>query len=579
MQAPVIDPESQYFSLSIARRKPMRIGLLTAIALLITAGTASAVDPAIVFQTQPIGQVLDQFRTAADIVAGPKAVKAFNKNLKETFGEKGLLGLDINQPIVGYVLLAPRPEDIAAVIALPITGEAEFLDLCERANHRQPRLIDKTSGIYELPALEHPYSALMRFSEKHAYIAYGLKPAAALADKTLVSASKLHAPEERGIVAGRIYFDRIPLVVKLAYPVLFQEVKKTIFGTFRVFDLEGDSGLGKAIQAEMIKLITRYAKLAEGADVLAARVDLDISTANLSVEAVLTGKPRSELSTMIAARKATTNKFGGIVETPDTIFGVRARLPLFEPEIRAAAVAGLEEAQQKLAQFAGAIQGKGLLDESCAALIRTVKTGEFDVAVGIRGPDKENWYSLVVAVALENPSAVEKEFKKIIQANAPEESQKKIKWDADKAGTVGIHTFQIEDLGEATSLFGGNECALALAFAPEGVFVVMGVHPVETMKSALATKRVESPVLDVFVTPTEFGKFIVRANPNKAQNAKLAAILKEEKRTSLMSLSVTGGQELRATYTINLRLLPRIAFVDEFDDEKKPVLPPGVIGK
>ena len=48
----------------------------------------------------------------------------------------------------------------------------------------------------------------------------------------------------------------------------------------------------KAVSPEIEKLIARYARLAAGADVLTARLSLDVATANLAVEAVLTRKTR-----------------------------------------------------------------------------------------------------------------------------------------------------------------------------------------------------------------------------------------------------------------------------------------------
>ena len=118
--------------------------------------------------------MLGDLRTAADFVGGEKAVKEFNASLKEKLGAKGFEGLDINQPIVGYVILAPKPEDITAVIVLPITGEKEFLALCDRANSVKHKDLGK--GLYELPPLDPRYKARMRFSDGHAYIAYGAKP-------------------------------------------------------------------------------------------------------------------------------------------------------------------------------------------------------------------------------------------------------------------------------------------------------------------------------------------------------------------------------------------------------------------
>src|ERR1700722_10811773 len=234
----------------------MRIEVLALATLLLGGGTTMAADPPIVFQSHPFGQVLDHVRAPIELVAGEKGVKAFNKNIQEKLGEKGFEGFDIGRPIFGYVLLAPKPEDITAVVALPITGEQEFLDLCERANHQKPKLAGKEKDVYELPPLDPRYKALLRFSNQYAYIAYGAKPAPALEPKSLVPMQNIYIPTERGLIAGRIYFDRIPLPVKLALPALLEEVKKTILAGLPFGG--GDEPLLKAIMPEVEKLVARY---------------------------------------------------------------------------------------------------------------------------------------------------------------------------------------------------------------------------------------------------------------------------------------------------------------------------------
>src|SRR5262249_36182844 len=50
------------------RSVPMRIGLRAVAPLALATSTAVAADPPIVFQTQPLGRVLDEVRAGADIL-------------------------------------------------------------------------------------------------------------------------------------------------------------------------------------------------------------------------------------------------------------------------------------------------------------------------------------------------------------------------------------------------------------------------------------------------------------------------------------------------------------------------------
>ena len=88
----------------------MRYALVLTAAALFAPSDVRAADPPITFQTQPLDRLLGDLRIAADLVGGEKVVKAFNDGIKAQLGEKGFEGLDLNKPIVGYVILGPSPK-------------------------------------------------------------------------------------------------------------------------------------------------------------------------------------------------------------------------------------------------------------------------------------------------------------------------------------------------------------------------------------------------------------------------------------------------------------------------------------
>jgi hypothetical protein len=542
----------------------MRSALFAIIALLLGGGSATAADPAIVFQAHSFGQVLDSVRSSVNLIAGDKAVKVFNRNIREALGEKGFEGLDIGRPIFGYVVLAPKPEDITGVIALPITSEKDFLDLCERANNQKPKLAGKEKDIYELPPLDERYKALMRFSDQYAYIAYGAKPAPALEAKSLVPMRNIYIPTEKGLFASRIYFSRIPLAVKLAMPNLIAVMKKAVMGFLGLS--RWNDAIVKAIMPDVDKLIARYTKLAVGADEMTVRISIDVPTANVVVEATLNGKPDTELSRIIAERKPTGNKFGGLISTPDTIAGFMCRLPLFEEELRAAASTGFEAALKD--EIRGVPDNsKPFFEELVKGVQRTVKTGQFDIVGGIRGPDKNGWYTAVGAIAFEETAELEKAFKKSIESDIPEFLRKDLTWDAAKAGTVNIHTWKPPEqfTPDFWKVFGGDDLKFALAFAPQGVFVVLGPDAVGTMKDALAVKPADYPMLDIVVNPARTAKLLKKINGDRNMARVDAVFEKEDKPASTMSMTLEGGKELKMTYKIDLRLIPRAFFIRDIE--------------
>lgn len=550
----------------------MRYALVLTAAALFAPASAYAADPPITFQTQPLDSVLNDLRAAADLIGGEKGVKAVNEEIKRTFGAKGFEGLDLSRPVVGYIILAPKPQDITAVIALPITGEKEFLALCDRTNPQKHKPLK--NGLYELPPLDTRYKARLRFSEQYAYIAYGFNPEPALDPKAIVSPSKLTDPAERAIFAAKFHFDRLTPEVKKAMPVLLKEVKQTIFG-----------GPGIGLQEKLIldpimeafdKMAARYMLLLGGADTATVRVTLDVPKGDLIVEGKLTGKPGSDLAKAIAAWKPTGNKFGALI-TPDTVAGFKTRLPFFNDELKAGGVKLLESGQKELLRGAPDA-AKATVEEAFKGLIRTVKTGEFDIVVAVRGPDKDGWFNAVGAIAFEDPAALEKELKKFIEKDAPPDELGRFKWDAAKAGNVSIHTYKFSEGGllDPTKIFGGDKCTLAFAFAPKGIFIVIGPDPIPVMKDALAAKPSDSTGFDLVINPARMGKFVEKAGGNPLEVER--ALGKEDKLLSAMSLKVTGGKELTVRYAINLRLIPRAAAVDSLDrTDKEP--PPPPVGK
>ncbi|AMV30438.1 hypothetical protein VT84_38955 [Gemmata sp. SH-PL17] len=513
--------------------------------------------PPITFQTQPANRVLGDLRAAADLIGGAKAVKALNDSIKERFGEKGFNGLDMIRPVVGYVNLAPKPEDITAVIAFPITNEKDFLALCERFNKGKPEDLGK--GLYQLPPLDPQYKARMRFSEQYAYISYGSKPEPALEAKALVPANKLYDPADQALFAGKLHFDRLTPEVKLAAAKGLEDFKKALdFGNGR-----GGFGIGaqeaavfKPLVEEFEKMVGRYFLLLGGGDTATLRLNLDVPTGDLSIDAALKGKPDSALSKAIAGFKPVGNKFAGLLG-PDTAVGFKTRLPFFNDELKTGAAKSLEEGQKLVPAND---PSKALADEIFKGLIRTVKTGEVDIVGAVRGPNKDGDFSVVAAGAFEGTTALEKEFKAFVEKNAPENEQERFKWSADKAGAINIHTYKMAggNFFDVTKPFGGDKCVIAFAFAPKGVFVAVGTDAVTVVKDALTVKAADAPVIDIVVNPDRLVKLIEKAGGPAAQVERVLG--KEDKLVSAMSLAVSGGKELKVRYAINLRILPPALF-------------------
>ena len=534
----------------------MRYALVLTAAALLAPFAAGADDPAppITFQTQPVEQLLNNLRTAADLVGGEKAVKAFDDGLKEKLGDKGFGGLDLTRPALGYVALAPKLEDVTAVLALPVSGEKEFLALCERWNGGQkPK--DLGQGLYEVPPLFPELQARMKLSDRYAYIATGKNPEPALGAKAIVPPHKLLDPAEPGLVAVKLHFDRVTPELKKALVALVADAKKKLLAET---ENDPDTAAFKPAFEELEKLAVRYMLLLGGAESATLRLNLDAQSGEMVAEAVLAPKPNTELAKQIAARKPNQNRFAALL-TPDTVAGFKFTMPVFAEELTKA-YGILNEAAQKQAA-AGLPPGmKGVFDEYSKGQLRTMKAGEGDFALALRGPDKDGYYTAVGATAFEDPSALEKEFKKFADDdNSPLREVGAFKWDADKEGKVAIHTFKfgVGIIPGDFSLF-GDGVTVAFAFAPKGIYLAVGPDPVKAVKEALNAKPQESPALDVVVNPAKLAKLVEKAGGERVMIEKVLG--KEDKLTSAASLTVTGGEQLKVRFALSMKVLPRALF-------------------
>ncbi len=129
------------------------------------------------------------------------------------------------------------------------------------------------------------------------------------------------------------------------------------------------------------------------------------------------------------------------------------------------------EGAQKILQMDAPGVPKDMLDELFKGLIRTVKTGEMDIVGGVRGPDKNGDFTLVGAIAFEDPSALEKEFKKFVEKHRAKGRTKRISsgtWRRPTRSAFTPTSFPRAGSSSPPKSSAATSVPLAFAFAPEG---------------------------------------------------------------------------------------------------------------
>ena len=245
--------------------------------------------------------------------------------------------------------------------------------------------------------------------------------------------AKLYDPAEHGLVAARFHFDRIPLPVLLAANVDRggeEDVRRS--GHWQAGRDDPQAGGGRDREAR------RPLPQARRGPTPSARLLLDAPSGNLVVEATLTGKP--ELRTREDHRGVQAHAQRSVrSRTPG--HGRRVQVPpaAVRAELRDAAVLGLEVAQKEAENSNDA--GKAAVEELFKGLARTVKTGEFDRRLAVRGPDKNGWYTVLAR----SRSTIREAGEGVpgLRREEPGKAVGETRWDVAKVGTVNIHTWKL----------------------------------------------------------------------------------------------------------------------------------------
>ena len=512
----------------------------------IFAQAAKTDGPAITVQAQPLGKLLADVKLIAQKVGGADAVKTFDEKLEDALGEKGFTGIDLTRLFGGYVNLKDDLEDIGGVVMVPVTNEKDFLDLLKRMKI-DAELVKDAKGLYELTPPEDANfgdkSVRLRFKNGYAYVGINLEDAE-LATEKLLAVKDVITPSETSTLAYRTYLQRYSKELK--EKALAQS--EQLSGVMSAFPIpEGlKDGLG-----EIVKYVKRIndVQYKEG-DVYAVKLNVDPKTLELSIETGITGLKGTQLAKDITERKPTTNRFAGLV-TDQSAAGFKTRLPLFAPEIRAAVEALLKEGEKAGADKVPE-EYQPVAKEALQGLLRTVKSGNFDIAAAVIGPDAKGKFGANIGISFEDPSALEKELRKL-HKSAPDGVKNLVKLDVAKSGTVSIHNAEIGAFlpSEAKAIL-GDEASVSFAFAPKGIYVTVGKDSLAQIKAALKTEPAPVSVLDVAINPKRLQKLIAAGNEEAGKQFGDTLGIDDELR-SVFAISVEGGSELKIRMVVNLK--------------------------
>ena len=549
----------------------MRSRFLSAlVAALALAGAAPAdpPKPAVVIQAQPVSRVLTDVREAVRQVGGAAQgeamAKDFEKGLKETLGEKGFDGLDINRPVAAYAVLKDKPEDCGLVVVLPVTAEKDFVAFLERV-HIKAEAADGKKGVYELDLPNDemfPKGSHLQFVPGGwAYLT--LNDGDPTDPKEFVAIGDLLNNADTALVSVRVYPGRLP--PKLVAAGL--DGVDMMAGGFKMF-IGNAPGAGPKAMATALdegpKLVRRYAEAAmKEAEEVRFAAAFDPATGDKALELVVTPKPGTALAKELAAVAPTANRFAAVV-TKDAAAAVLFKAPLFAKELRDIAGAFADAGAAELNDSPLPEKLRPLVAEGLKGVGRAWRAGSGDGALVLNGPNADGKFTVVAALALDDPAALDKALRELAK---DADLGKEIELDAAKAAGGSVHKVPLhrvlpEGGGESFAKVFGDKPAGAVAVGKDAVVVAFGPGAVEAARAALEAKPAPAAAVEVTANMSKLHKLVALTDPMEGQMfAKMMGTA--DRSVPALRVTVAGGEKLTVRATVNVQLLPRMLRVGE----------------
>jgi hypothetical protein len=509
--------------------------------------------PAAALQTLPVGKLLSEIKTAAENIGGDDAVMAIDNGLKTALGEQGFLGIDLKRPLLGYLVYdANDVENVRMVVMVPTTKPEEFLEFLKRCR-LEPEAVEGQKELYKLGRIDLPqpggakeYVVHARLTADLAYIGFNMKPAE-------LDAAKLFKPEqvfdskETALFAFKQFQDRVP-------PELVDQGVKQYGKMMEQMKAAFPGGAEEGFQA-MGRVMESLAKLAKDSKDTGVRLLLDNASGELVFDSYYTPKAGTEFARLTAARTAPTNAMAGIIGK-DTAAGLTIQLPVGIKDLQDLALVGVSKLKEKAKDDPPPPYAVDLVKEVFAGVERTIKSGVWDHAGAVNGPDKDGKFTAGFAMTFEDARPIEKALKANFN-DFPAMFRENVKLDAEKIGEVNVHSFDPPTAGEPpaySNVFGDRK--MYFAFGPKGIYYAVGANASGMLKAMIEGKPAAAKAFNVMLNPKRTAQLVTAIEPNTGAIAE-ALLGKEDILQSAMSYSLEGGDALRFRYAINLKMIPR----------------------
>jgi len=506
--------------------------------------------PGLIVRMRSIDGLLSDFDYLAKLVGKEEEATQARKMLENRVGKDGLAGIDTKRPIGFYGTVGPAVVDSTAVALIPVADEKAVLGLLENLNMKAEKDDD---GVYTVQPEGSPAPVFFRFANKYAYVTAQNK--GSIDKDKLLDPAVIFPKGDTAMlsVVGRI--DQIPKGLKQAFIASLEEQ----MAKARDEKLTGDTEAQKTFQKQILEGMEDLVKsLTLEGGAVEFHIDLNRKTEEFVIELSLAGVEDSKLSGSIKRLGDVQSLFGGLPGKDSAMSGlIHFSLP---DKIRQAMEPVLDEAVKKELEKETDKTKREEAEKAVAALMPSLKSGELDAVLDVRGPSSDNQYTAIIGVKIKEGDAIAKLARKAIDS-LPESERKKIKLDVAKAGDVAIHQLDLTaDLdAEAKALFGDKPAYLAIR--KDAILLTMGPDALNAMKGAIALKPQKGKAISFEMSMARMAPLMEKESPGATKIAEEA--FGKLKDADKLRLTLEGGDSVKLRLSMKTQIIKFGVLMDE----------------
>lgn len=489
---------------------------LAAVLAVMPAARAEDPPPSIVLKMKSIEGILKDVRYVGSL-AGEDAqemLKQLDEVLKGYQNDQGLGGLDVKRPIGLYGNLTPGVQDSPVVLLLPLHDEKAFLELLEKFEIKAKKDDDGIFTIDSVPMIPLPVTIYFRIENKYVY--------ATVNDKANIAKDKLLAPEK--IFAADDAFMSLKVRIADLPDIVKQIVLSQAEGALAQAKEKSDPNEPEAItklKEKGVDYINNQLKaiLTEGEE-LNVRFNVQSDKDDLITDITFKAKSGSGLAKSMAAAGSVKSLFAGLATKEDAIFANGAII--FNEELKGLIGPAVDQFVMMILEQEKDAVKQALVKAALEKIVPTLKAGDIDGGVSVRGPNKDGQYTIVGGVKVKEGKGLEAFVKDFIK-NAPEKDREKITIDADSVGDTKIHKIVIDDMDPEMSKILGTP-AVYLAVRDDALLVGLGPDGLAAVKAAAT------------VTPQTINSLKINVSA-----ARVAGMVKDDENVAKVAKEIFGA--------------------------------------